>query len=493
VDLDDLDWQGMAYPGMDLGPFQDDDLSGSAVGGGGADESLGDLGLPVGGSAGRGSFGLGLDNETAMGEFIGDDFFDDEVDTGLEDYEAELGAQIPASSGPYTLPPAPPPTPPSSPSPQASFVSPPSASHGSTENQCRYKGVACFCTTDQHRVDPSLSASSSLHVDRNCKIMDVLGLSFHRYHRYLICGCGCFLPIGKLIDHYKREHPDILRDQLARYANKELLLIVEHFVASFDIPSDQTAISFTPTTFNGPIAGIAEPVRRFTCLACGVSLKSDFVAKKHWTGSCKAAQNSTLDRSERTREEWTQFPFGPFFFADKSKRMGCVVVPHNRLDNTPIPVQPDPPSASGSPAERYLVPDGLDSFRPPWLEALRWATWRDRQIEASLSLQTLLSFCALPTLYINAKKPKFSSPPTEEEKLAWAAGHIQHRLKKMMEDANTFLTESNGELRANLTPVGYVVADLTSGCFRTLMNLLCHCPALDLNSGNLKAIPSTRG
>jgi hypothetical protein len=170
--------------------------------------------------------------------------------------------------------------------------------------------------------------------------------------------------------------------------------------------------------------------------------------------------------------------------------MGRVVVPHNRLNNTPIPVQPDPPSASGSPAERYLVPDGLDSFRPPWLEALGWATWQDRQIEASLSLQTLLLFCALPTLYINAKKPKFSSPPTEEEKLTWAAGRIQRRLKKMKEDANMFLTESNGELRANLTPVGYVVADLTSGCFRTLMNLLCHCPALNLNSGNLKAIPS---
>jgi len=105
-----------------------------------------------------------------------------------------------------------------------------------------------------------------------------------------------------------------------------------------------------------------------------------------------------------------------------------------------------------------MVPDGLDAFRPPWLEALGWAVWRDKQVTAGISLEVLVSFAALPSRqYHNmGKKTKSSSPPTEEERLAWVAMCIQRRLKKMMLDANSFLADSNGELRGNLT-AGYVI------------------------------------
>jgi hypothetical protein len=302
---------------------------------------------------------------------------------------------------------------------------------------------------DQHRVDPSLSASSPLHIDRRCEILKVLGLSFHRYHRYLICGCGSFLSLGKLIDHYKKEHPDMLRDALTRYANKELIPIISHFATSFNIPHDQTNVSFTPATFNGPIAGITGPTKRYTCLACGVSLKSELVAKVHWRNSCKGAASSTLAPSQRLQEHWAQRSFVPG--PGGSRGTSYVVVPHNELEDY-VTLQPNT-SISESPAERYTVPEGVDAFRPPWLEALGWAAWRDKQLKAGISLEALASFTALPPVkYHNVgRKTKFSSPPTEEERLAWAAMRIQKRLKKMMLDANSFLADSNGELRGNLT------------------------------------------
>jgi hypothetical protein len=85
-------------------------------------------------------------------------------------------------------------------------------------------------------------------------------------------------------------------------------------------------------------------------------------------------------------------------------------------------------------------------------------------LEAGISLKALLSFAALPSRQYHkaGRKTKFSSPPTEEEQLAWVAMRIQRRLKKMMLDANSFLADSNGELRGNLT-AGYVIDSTSTG------------------------------
>ena len=502
VDLSQLDWQGMTYApddGMDFGSVKDGgglpglgldngpipvtalEASTSVIGAGFFPSNEPDLanGTLAGeharvhdyvrslgdcGTLGDGERTADIANKHTIGREGDDlDFFNDDIDAELQDYEAEV--EFEAQSFTLDSPPAPSPTLMSSPPLQGSlssaspgplpslptsFPSTPLApsQSSSTENACQYKGVTCRCTSDHHCVDPSLPASSPLRVDQSCELMKTLGLSFHRYHRYLICPCGCFIPMGKLIRHYKKAHPDKLREQLTRYANKELLPVIKHFAASLNIPCDQTAIQFTPSTFNGPIAGITKPVKRVTCLACGVTLKNDYVAKRHWHSSCKAASGSTLSSSQRRLEHSAQLPF---LIRDAGNKKGTyVMVPDDQLDDAPIPAQSST-SAPGPPAERYVVPDGLDAFRPAWLEALSWLTWRDRQIQAGFTSETLESFAALPPkLYVNpsTKKPKFSAPPTEEEKFSWVASRIQHRLKTMMEHANSFLTLS---LRANLT------------------------------------------
>jgi hypothetical protein len=239
----------------------------------------------------------------------------------------------------------------SAPSPSSSSpISLSQAGSSSSTNQCHYRGVTCFCSMDQHHVNPSLNPSLHLHIDWNCEMLKILGLSFHRYHRYLTCSCGSFLPLNKLVHHYKKDHSDILHDQLKIYANKKFIPLIEHFATSFDILCDQTAVNFTPMTFCGPIAGISPPIKCCTCLAYGVSLKDRYVAKKHWGSSCKKAASSTLAPSERMEECWEQHSFL------QGRDPAYMMVPHNLLDN-PVPLQPSLPGPSESPAEhtRYLM------------------------------------------------------------------------------------------------------------------------------------------
>ena len=108
---------------------------------------------------------------------------------------------------------------------------------------------------DQHHVNPSLNPSLHLHIDWDCEMLKILGLSFYRYHRYLTCSCGSFLPLNKLVHHYKKDHSDILHDQLKIYANKEFIPLIEHFATSFDILCDQTAVNFT--WWSGPLLRMA--------------------------------------------------------------------------------------------------------------------------------------------------------------------------------------------------------------------------------------------
>jgi hypothetical protein len=278
-------------------------------------------------------------------------------------------------------------------------------------------------------------------------MLKLLGLSFHRYHRYLICECDCFLPMDNFIDHLKKAHTDKLRDNLKRYANKELLPIIQHFTASFGIPADQSTVEFTASTFNGPIAGIAKPVERPACVACGLSLKNDDVVKTHWRVTCKGNRDSNLPRSQRTQVKFAQ---RPFLVSKTGNKSGIyVIVPHDlSLDGTPISAQS---GASASPAERYSVPKGPESFIPPWLDGLGWSTWRDEQVQAGLSVEAMLSLPALPPQLYGKQRQTFSSPPTEAENFDWVARRIHTRLAKMMEDANSFLKTANGELRTNLT------------------------------------------
>jgi hypothetical protein len=449
VDFSDLNWMGMSYldiPEMDAGTPGENMLDGSRVGA--------DVQQYVGRSDhfwfddGQERAEDGDDGENDL------DFFDDDVDAGFEDFEAEsefLGKKF-ISNG-HTLTsslnaplPVPAPTPTTeytiSPSPHRDDANPPKP------NECRYRGVVCSCAEVSHLIDHSLPASSPLHIDRDCEILKLLGLSFHRYHRYLICTCGCFLPMDNFIDHFKKTHADKLRDGLPRYANKELLPIIHHFTTSFGISVNQSAVEFAASTFNGPIAGIAKPVKRPTCVACGLSLKNNDVVKTHWRTTCKGNRDLNLPRPQRTQMNFAQ---RPFLISKTGNKSGTyVVVPHD-LPPDGAPISSAQSGASVSPAERYSVPNGTDSFVPPWLEGLGWSTWRDEQVQAGISVEAIRSFAVLPPQLYGGRRPTFSSPPTEAETFDWVARRIHVRLVKMMMNANAFLKTANGELRTNLT------------------------------------------
>ena len=450
ADFSDLNWMGMSYfdiPETDAGLLGENVLASSTIG---ADVYVDQQ------SVGK-SDRFWLNDDKAGAEDGGEDdldFFDDEVDAGFEDYEAESESlNTPHAHTPTLLPGVPLPAPIlPAPAPTLERTLSPDPSHTDVHspepNKCQYRGVACSCTEASHLTNHSLSASSPLHVDQSCEILKLLGLSFHRYHRYLICTCGCFLPMGNFIDHFKKAHPDKLRDSLSRYANKELRPVIRHFVASFGVSADQSIVEFTASTFNGPIAGIAKPVMRPTCVACGLSLKNDDVVKSHWRTSCKGDRDRNLPRSQRTEMKFAQ---RPFFVSKTGNKSGTyVAVPHDLpLDGASISS-----AQSGNPvsqAERYSVPKGTDSFVPPWLEGLGWSTWRDDLVKAGISVEAMRSFSELPPQLFGKKRPTFSSPPTEAQTFDWVARRIRIRLVKMMEDANSFLKTANGELRANLT------------------------------------------
>jgi hypothetical protein len=450
VDFSDLDWMGMSYLDIaetDTGISGGSVLDGSTVG---ADMHAGRQSLEK-----SNQFWFDGHDGAEDGDDDDDDlnFFDDDVDAGFEDYEAEseflnkystsnAHAPIPSQSAPLSVPVLP---------TSERTISPDSESTDGNlpkSNKCQYRGVSCSCTEASHLIDHSLPASSPLHVDHDCEILKLLGLSFHRYHRYLICTCGCFLPMDNFIDHFKKAHADKLRDNLSRYANKELLPIIRHFAASFGVSVDQSTVEFTASTFNGPIAGIAKPVIRPTCVACGLSLKNDDVVKTHWRTTCKGNRNLNLPRSQRTQMKFAQ---RPFLISKTGNKSGTyVIVPHDLpLDGASISS-----AQSGAPvnqAERYSVPKGTDSFVPPWLAGLGWSNWRDELVQEGISVEAMRSFAELPPQLYGKRRPTFSSPPTEAETFDWVARRIRVRLVKMMEDANLFLKTANGELRANLT------------------------------------------
>jgi hypothetical protein len=310
-----------------------------------------------------------------------------------------------------------------------------------------YNGASCSCDAESHNVDSSILPSSSLQIDQTCAILTVLRLSFHRYHRYLICDCKSFLPLKYLKDHYKKKHVDLLRGGQIRTASKDFPSVVQHIVQSFGIPPDQDTVPFTLSSFQGPIAGISDAMLRFRC-KCGASLKSIVVARVHWGAACKLNPSSTWNAASSSikkprksfihshfPEEWTQQPFS---FNTMGKRVTVL--------GSSTPAMPT--TQGDSDIERYLVPSGLDSVSLPWLQELGWTRWRDEQIQLGLTPSALVSFVELPQ---SKGKNVEDFPPlhTREDKFMWVGRRIYIRLKEMLEDGNTWL-DGTLELRSDL-------------------------------------------
>jgi hypothetical protein len=315
----------------------------------------------------------------------------------------------------------------------------------------------------------ALPSSSHLHVDHCCEILKVLKLSFHRRHRYLICECRSFIPLGKLRHHFENKHPELLRGGKAgiRTARKDFPGVVTHFSTSFGIAPDQDITMFDYESFDGPIHGIQDAELAYQCPGCGVFHRtSESVRKckcskpspKHKCDSCgilhptldSLGKHSLINCGRTPPETYrgrllvsalTQVPFSA------SQHPVRVEVRREDLDSNAATTSST--SFPEVPIQRYVVPEGTDSFCPPWLRKLGWDKWRDGQVERGMTPAQLAGFATLPPPL--RKGHQFSAPLLENEIFDWVARRIHTRLKKMVEDANAWLNMSNVELRADLT------------------------------------------
>ena len=423
------------------------------------------------------------------------DFFDDEVDAdlynwtegpgggGIRSYaeqtqdssgdrsgtvheEAESPDVSPARSSPLPQPISPEPSPSSPEEPEST----------PSENSHTYNGKTCSCTAKNHRRDPSLPTSSHLHIDRGCEITEVLKLAFHRRHRYLIClQCRCFVPLGQLKQHHEKKHPELLRGGKTgrRTAQRDFPAVVEHVAASFGIDPNQDIVTFDQASLDGPVRGLKDPILTYQCTTCGSFHKSVGSIRCHMqtngrstchienrpehkcdgcgalhstaeslhthsTHSCRRVPSTFVGKYGEVPTVWTQAPFS------SGKHITRIEV------SGPLDSSTATTSASEVPVQRYVVPDGVNSFCPPWLQKLGWAKWRDTQIQRGMTMSQLTGFAASTRPPRKGHKPP-SAPLSDKDIFDWAAGRIRTRLEKMVEDANAWLNTSNLELRLDIT------------------------------------------
>jgi hypothetical protein len=316
---------------------------------------------------------------------------------------------------------------------------------------CSYGGVGCPCTANDHRRDPALPAGSSLHVDRQCKVLSSLDLAFHLYHRFIICRpCDAFVPLGRLLAHMKSMHVEKLngKDIRAKRRTRSFQVVIDHCVEVLDIPFNQEPTVFTKETFSGPIAGIQPPAPSVACPVCGrwYHGKDPFdTVRDHYNSSCRPQGSDPLDRNCKTlKSGWTQSPYK--HVESKAGRVEVtspVSAPATPLDSLP---------SKAHCIERFTVPTGVSSLCPRWAVEIGWGRWLNAEVSRGCTIQELRSFVALPAPIRGSKsKPGPEQPLSKKQHLYWASCRIRQRFIKMIEDANTFLSTANEELRTALT------------------------------------------
>jgi hypothetical protein len=310
---------------------------------------------------------------------------------------------------------------------------------------CTYRGVACTCTVEDHETDPSLPASSSQHIDVRCRILAILGLSFHKYHRYIICSCndGSFLPLNRFKKHMKQKHKSSLREGTR---GRDFPTIINHISTSFNISPTQLAITFDESSFNGPIDGIARPVMSPTCPVCNGHFRSQDVVRHHYSLRCQSLCGGPPLNSRSIQTRWTQYPFS--ISGSHSKRIqvsGPLELEEARGSATMSGFKP-----SSLQIEPYVVPHGLEANVPLWQKKIGWVAWRDELIGNGFSIPELRRIVTLPS-----RRPTTSNPLSRMHMLFLLKRRIHSRLTTMLEDANEWIDKSNSELRSILSQ-GYV-------------------------------------
>jgi hypothetical protein len=299
---------------------------------------------------------------------------------------------------------------------------------------CVYDNVTCTCTVDAHRRKPTLPPSSPEHVDDDCRILAHLGLSFHKYHRFIICPCydGSFVPLGSLKSHLKAKHHASLRRSSGQ-------LVIQHIATSFDIPPLQQSVVFVKETFNGPISGIAQPILCFVCPICDGHFRSRQCVATHYREKCRQISGNVPLDVKSLRTQLTQSPFA--FMGNRSKRVQVEAPLDPSSHPSTTRTRNHPPQLE---IEPYVAPRGVDMAVPLWLKKLGWAAWRDGLLKAGFSILSLRALVALP-------RCPSKETVTLDRVLYLAKQHIHRRLVAMLQDANTWLDQSNSELRTSLT------------------------------------------
>jgi hypothetical protein len=305
---------------------------------------------------------------------------------------------------------------------------------------CSYNGASCACTANDHQYDSTLSSNSISHVDDNCQILRVLNLKFHKRHRYLICSChgGSFLAFRELKDHLKKKHRGDIRDGNTR-TMKDFPSVVDHISTSFGISITQQSRDFSKEDFDGPIAGIREPLLFYPCPSpsCTSYCVSMFVLKKHH----QQTHGTALSSEDDVVPHWTQFPFAP-----RISHARRVEVDMSR--GVPFASAPETTNQHEPSIPRYITPHGITAPTLPWLDLAGWTTWREEQLRNNHTVSSLRAMITLE----RATTQLTPRPLAVNQFLRVVGDRIRARAIKMLKDANIWL--GNSELRSAIT-AGY--------------------------------------
>jgi hypothetical protein len=394
---------------------------------------------------------LGSDDETNLGS--DDDyaiFFDDIVDAEVANLERNHGFDEGHDTKPENS------TEPTLASPLSServgLPGPPSRSENINGNHAtatphqipnpyKYNGVACRCAARDHICDASLPASSPLQVDNTCKLLQVLGLKFHRYYRFLICSCkgGSFLALSELKSHFKEKHKTNLRGDNTRTMNRDFPGVEAHISRSFLIAMGQTHKEFHYDSSEGLIAGISPPLQSYACPgdSCQSYLTSMQSASSHYYfhhGNGRTFVPADIEVC------WTQHPF-----AAKGSHSGRVRV--NIPDmSTHARARQKHQSIDSASIYRYVPPQGAAGRLPIWAIQAGWKAWREKLLNDGISVLGLRALIIPPK---HRRKHLVQSSPVQDDHLYKFGQWFRSRASVMVDQTNTWL--GNSELRSALT------------------------------------------
>jgi hypothetical protein len=305
----------------------------------------------------------------------------------------------------------------------------------------------CPCGSSDHCRDETLSARSPLHVDRQCLALSLLGMTFHSYHRYVICICRRFIPLSHLRGHFKKWHADVMtamgfanfRSQLAQRLFDDLR---DHISQAFLIPQDQGYRDWDVHSFSGPIAGIEDAVRRYAC-PHEPCLRRGVYRERRTNMECHIRHHHRDQCRRDIPEVWVQMPF-----------LGRISVQVEEQQQQQPPTENiNDGNKEKTRVLRYVVPKGIKAGCSDALRRMRWPQWRDSLLEAGFTLRQIRSYMqkpASPSCNIIGGSDPMSS---ENDRLWWAGQRMQKRLSRMMDEAIDYLEspQCDPQLRGQLT------------------------------------------